>query len=172
MPWSRDASGPQWLAKRELADLEQARFVAKALAESTSQDAVADALGVSQATISRLAARVKDRPVTLRPSVSEVVYRAAAKEISRAEMVRQLQGLHIAYVKPEFAPDSDWAALQRAVRDGLVPHAAARMVAEDTARRFVARVTGSMDLEDQPVEEPAVADMVRQATDRMVASLG
>ncbi|TNM38397.1 hypothetical protein FHP29_14125 [Nocardioides albidus] len=158
-------------AKRELAELEQARFVAKALAEGASQESVAEVLGVSQATVSRLSSRVKTKPASLRPTVAEVVNRAAAKEISHARMLRELQNLRVAYVKPERFPDSDWALLRRAVQEGLLTRADARKVAEDTARRFVARVTGSMELEDQAIQEPAVAQMLRETTDRMVSSL-
>lgn len=124
---------------------------------------VAEVLGISQATVSRLAARVKSRPASLRPTVAEVLNRAAAKEISRARMLRELQDLRVAYVKPEEFPDSNWALLRRAVQEGALTHTDARKVAEDTVRRFVARVTASMDLEGQTVQEPAVAQMLQEA---------
>lgn len=111
------------------------------------------------------------RPASLRPTVAEVLKRAAAKEIGRARMLRELQDLRVAYVNPEEFPDSDWALLRRAVQGGVLTRTDVRKVAEDTARRFVARVTASMDLEDQTVQEPAVAQMLQEATDRMVSSL-
>lgn len=159
-------------AKRAITEVDELRFVKKAVDQGVSQDVIADALGTSQATVSRWVAKVSANPKVVQPTVEEIIDRATAHEIDRAQMLNQLRSLRIGYVKADKRPDSAWAALRAATRSGRLTHDEARTLAEDVARRFVARVTGSMELEAQPVPEPGVEKMVKETAARMTADLG
>lgn len=156
-------------ARRELDDVEEMRFVRDAVAHGLSQDAVAEAIGASQATVSRIVKKVTEQPQVLMPSVSEVVNRAVVKEISRPEMVRELRALKLDFTRK---PGSGWASLRSAVRSGLVSRADVEEVAEDAARTMVARVAHSMSLEAQEVPKAAVDQMVGETKAQLVADLG
>lgn len=156
-------------ARRELDEVEEMRFVMEAVAQGLSQDDIAEAIGASQATISRIVKRVAHDPRVTRPSVKEIVNRATVKEITRSKMVQELRTLKISYVKK---PDSEWMNLRGALHRGLLSKAEVEVVAEDAARKIVARVTHSMDLEAQHVPQSAVNEMVRETTAKLVADLG
>lgn len=156
-------------ARRELDEVDEMRFVVEAVTQGLSQDDIAEIVGASQATISRIVKRVAQDPKVLRPSVKEIVNRATVREISRSKMVQELRTLKISYVKK---PDSEWMNLRAALRRGLVLKAEAEVVAEDAARKIVDRVTHSMSLEAQHVPQLAVNEMVREATAKLVADLG
>lgn len=158
-------------ARRLLDDLAEMRLVADSVAQGVSQETVAEALRTSQASVSRMLARLTENPRVVRPSVNEVVARAIVNEISREEMLERLRNLRISFVKPERRPDSDWAALARAVRDGAVAHNEARAVAADVALRFVGRVSHAMVLEGQAAPDEATQALVEETTETMLATL-
>ena len=159
-------------ARRTLDEIDTLRLVNESIAVGISQDVVADALGASQATVSRLVAKVAEQPRALRPSVDEIVSRAVVNEIDRKQMVDALRGLKITYVSADKKPDSEWARLRTALRSGLVSEAEATAVAEATAARMVGRVTHSMDLEAQHVPDESTKQMLRSTTEKLVAGLG
>ena len=160
-------------ARRELDEIEEMRFVKDAVVDSgLSQDAIAEAMGVSQPTIHRIVKKVSEHPQVLKPSAAEIINRATVKEISRPQMLRALRSLKIGYVRWDKRPDSDWAKLRAALHHGLVTETEARTIAEDAARTIVERVTHSMDLEAQRVPQAEVDKMVRETTAKLVADLG
>jgi hypothetical protein len=113
--------------------LDEMRFVKKSVDDGLSQDVVAEALGASQATISRIIKKVASDPDVIRPTVTEVVNRAVVKEITRRQMVDKLRGMRLGYARPDRKPDSDWAEFSRAVRHGLITKREASVIAEDVA---------------------------------------
>ena len=121
------------------------------------------------ATVSRLVKKATQEPKALMPSVKEIVNRAAVKDITRPEMLRELRALEIGYVKKL---DSEWTNLRTALHRGLLSKIETRVIAEDAARRIVDRVTHSMNLEAQLVPQVDVDEMVREATATLVADLG
>ena len=115
-----------------------------------------------------------DRPTVGGPCLSpvgEIIAQAAESQISRTEMVEQLQNLNIPYFDPIQKSDSDWAKLRAAFLAGLLTDGEVLAIAEATARRMVARVNHSMDLEGQPVPESAPRRMFEEAVVRLLASL-
>lgn len=159
-------------ARHTVEEIDTLRLVSDSVAAGISQGAVAEALGASQATISRLVAKIAEQPRTLVPSVDEIVSRAVIKDIDRSQMVEALKALKIAYAPADKRPHSEWAKLRTAIQSGLVTKTEAKAVAEATAARMVARVTHSMDLEAQAVPDESTKRMLRQTTEKLVAGLG
>lgn len=158
-------------ARRALGEIDTLRLVQTALSEGVSQADIAETLHVSQATVSRMAAKVAVNARLAEPNVDEIINRAAAHEIDRAEMLRQLRSLRIMYAGDRRRPNSGWAALRAARRGNRISQHEGRAMAEDVARRLVGRVTASMDLGAQPVPEPTITEMVQETTAKMVADL-
>lgn len=157
-------------ARRDLTELDSLRLVKAALRDGVSQADLAEAMGVSQATVSRMAVKAAARDLG-EPTVAEIIDRASAHEIDRADMLRQLRSLRIMYARNDKRPDSSWSALLVARRRRRISRQEARAIAEDVAQRVVGRVTASMDLEAQPVPAPGVAKMVEKVTAKLVADL-
>jgi len=88
-------------ARRALDEIDEMRFVKKSVDDGLSQDVVAEALGASQATISRIIKKVASDPDVIRPTVTEVVNRAVVKEITRRQMVDKLRGMRLGYARPD-----------------------------------------------------------------------
>lgn len=158
-------------ARRELAGLDELRFVQRSVDAGVTQAALAAALGASPATVSRLVKKLASEPELTRPSVEEVVRRAVVGDISRKEMVQRLCGMRLAYVRPDRKPDSGWAQFARAVRSGLITKREALSITEDVAGRLVARVDHSMNLEGQPVPSESTVRLVNETTQKLMAEL-
>jgi hypothetical protein len=158
-------------ARRALIEVDELRFVSESVKAGAAQGAVADALGASQATVSRIIRKVADNPSVLRPSVTEIVGRAAARQITRSQMLDDLRHLKIVYVSPDKSPTSEWAKLRDAYRHGLLSKSETRLIAEDTAARLIGRVTHSMDLEAQHVPSEGISRMQAETTEKLMADL-
>ena len=158
-------------ARRALEELDECRFVAKSVAAGSSQQAVADALGVSQAKVSRLLRKCAEQPAITKPTVGELVNRAVAKQMSHKDVLNALLQMKVPYTNPQRKPDSDWAKIRLAYRSGILTRADARKLAEDAAERLVGSVNRSMDLEAQRVPSEATQRMLREATEKVMSSL-
>ncbi|TDD57748.1 hypothetical protein E1263_22195 [Kribbella antibiotica] len=158
-------------ARRELADLDLRRFAVEQVKTGRSQDAIADALGTSQAQISRWVAEVVAHPRSLAVTVDELVNRTLVGEISAPDLVTRLDEVKVAYVNPDKRPHSPWAKLRDAHRRGVLSDADTRLIARRTAERMVHRVNRHMDLEAQPVSDGATERSVDEATERLLRTL-
>lgn len=152
-------------ARRALAELDTLRFVQAALREGFSQAQIAGALQLSQATVSRMAARAVEGP-----TVAEIIDRATAKEIDRTEMVRRLRSLKI-NLRSRGSSQTSWAAVRLAVRDQRLSRQEAEALAVEIAERTAHGVVRSMELEAQPVPEAGVNRMVDKVKARLAADL-
>ena len=158
-------------ARRMLAELDSLRFVRSALHEGVSQADIAGALGVSQATVSRMAARAAVDPAVARPGVDEIIDRATAGEIDRTEMLRRLRALKIGYARGRSAQQISWISVRQAVRARRLSLQEADVLATDIAERTARRVVSSMELEAQPVPEAGVITMIEKVRSRLAADL-
>lgn len=157
-------------ARRLLDEIEEMRFIKESVLDGgMSQAAVADLLGTSQASVSRLVKKVAEKPSATKPTVVEIISRATVKETTRKRMVNDLLALRIGYVK---RPGSEWEAFRDAVQRGFMSKKEASPIIEAAARQLVGRVTASMDLEAQQVPDVEVAKMLAETTARLTADLG
>lgn len=158
-------------ARRSLDELDECRLVAKSVASGSSHQAVAKALGISQAKVSRLLKKSADQPAIAKPTVGELVDRAVAKQMTQKDVLAALLQMKIPYVNPQRKPDSDWAKVISAYRSGILKRSAAQKLAEDAAQRLVGSVNRSMDLEALRVPSDATQRMLREATEKVMSSL-
>lgn len=158
-------------ARRNVQEIDEMRFIREAVDEGAPQAVVAEALSISQATVSRVLARLAANPTLVQPSVAEVVDRAVIKDISRTEMIDQLLDLKVHYVHADRNPESNWGMLRRAVQDGLVTNQEASVVANDVAARLVSRVGHSMNLEGQQVNDERTQRLRTEAAQKLLAEL-
>lgn len=159
-------------ARRSLTDIDTLRFVHTALRAGMTQTDLAERLGVSQATVSRMAASAATRADLGQPSVAEIIDRATVKEIDRAEMLRRLRSLRVGYTGTRRSASAGWQQLREARRRHRVGRDEAQVLAEDAARFVVGRVVSLMELEAQPVSEASLAELVDDTTKTLVARLG
>src|SRR3712207_90178 len=103
-------------ARRALREFDTVRLIRTALSQGVSQADIAKALELSQATVSRLAARAESTGQAVSPTVDEIIDRAVAGEIDRGEMLRELGSLPISHRRHAGGAGSAWAALRRARR--------------------------------------------------------
>lgn len=158
-------------ARRELVELDQRRFAVEQVRANCSQDAVAEALGVSQAQISRWMADAVTRPRALAVTVDELLSRKLVGEISTPRLLAQLTKVKLAYVNPDKRPGSPWAKVRDAHRRGLLSDEETRQIARQTAERMVGRINRHMALESQLVSDTAAERSVNEATERLLRTL-
>jgi predicted transcriptional regulator len=158
-------------ARRELVELDERRFAVEQVKSGCSQDSIAEALGTSQAQISRWLADAASHPRSLSVTVDELLKRRLLGAISAEELVAQLSRVTLTYVNPDKRPHSPWAKLRDAHRRGLLNDEETRQIARHTAERMVGRVNRHMALEAQLVSETAAERSVGEATERLLKTL-
>ncbi|QNE21880.1 hypothetical protein F1D05_33160 [Kribbella qitaiheensis] len=158
-------------ARRELAELDQRRFAVAQVKSGCSQDAVAEALGTSQAQISRWLADVVTHPRSLAVTVDELMHRRLLDDISSQDLVAQLAETKLTYVNPDKRPQSPWAKVRDAHRRGVLSDEETHQIARQTAERMVGRVNRHMALEAQIVSNAAAERAVNEATERLLRTL-
>lgn len=158
-------------ARRELAELDERRFAVEQVRSGCSQAAVAEALGTSQAQISRWLADAVVHPRSLAVTVDELVNRKLLGEVSSPDLVEQLARLKLAYVNPDKRPHSPWAKVRDAHKRGVLSDNETREIARRTAERMVGRVNRHMALEAQMVSAEDAERSVNEATERLLETL-
>lgn len=113
-------------SRAELDRVRQFRLIAKAIEAGASQEAVAEELGISQATVSRVLRQIRgSNGEILNESAAEVIHRRAAHEISDEQMLDQL--LSIQYTSGQYDPSGgdgyvrgSWDQIHWALAEGLL----------------------------------------------------
>ncbi|MEU0089066.1 hypothetical protein [Kribbella sp. NPDC006257] len=152
-------------------ELDERRFAVEQVKAGCSQDVVAEALGTSQAQISRWLAEAVAHPRSLAVTVDELISRKLLDEISAPDLIAQLDKAKLAYVNPDKRPNSAWAKVRDAHRRGVLSDDDTRRIARRTAERMVGRVNRHMELEAQPVSDIAAERSVNEATERLLRTL-
>jgi hypothetical protein len=119
-----------------LADIDRDRLVIRRLDDGLTQDAVASELGISQATVHRIAKR-RDRINAAEPSPIEVIARCFMGQISRAQMVGDL--LARTYTAG-YIPEGSYDAYVRGTWDDVEYGHAIGLLADDDFEKLLEKI--------------------------------
>lgn len=113
------------LAQEDLLRRARLRLVARAIQLGASQQVIGDALGLSQATVRRMARQIENDPRALETTATEVIGLATVGEITRSEMMRRLSTLPVTVA--EYDPTGGegyvrgtWDEIESALGRGLL----------------------------------------------------
>ena len=113
------------LAREDLLRRARLRLVARALELGASHQVIADALGVPQPTVHRMARQIENDPRALETTATEIIGLATVGEITRGEMMRRLSTLPLTYgaydpTGGEGYIRGSWDEIEAAVGRGLL----------------------------------------------------
>lgn len=116
-------------AKEELGRIEKLRQIDQAHKQGAKQGAIAQAVNLSQAEVSRILKRISVAPRMLDRSPREVILEWAAGELPHQAMLRELQSWHFSFARAA-EPDNplsvqtsgSWDQVTDAMRRGLIDY--------------------------------------------------